>query len=84
MYTHNDTKYYSIIAYRHVSELIIYAILKLYFGYIIVYMYIIIHINVHTMYGHKILILDVVKRNPLFLHEIEWKNNGFLFVDYYT
>jgi len=24
-------------------------------------------------------ILDVVKRNPLFLHEIEWKNNGFLF-----
>jgi len=25
------------------------------------------------------LILGVVKRNPLFLHEIEWKNNGFLF-----
>jgi len=25
------------------------------------------------------IILDVVKRNPLFLHEIEWKNNGFLF-----
>jgi len=25
-------------------------------------------------------ILDVVKRNPLFLHEIEWKNNGFLFI----
>jgi len=24
-------------------------------------------------------VLDVVKRNPLFLHEIEWKNNGFLF-----
>ena len=24
-------------------------------------------------------ILGVVKRNPLFLHEIEWKNNGFLF-----
>ena len=24
-------------------------------------------------------ILNVVKRNPLFLHEIEWKNNGFLF-----
>ena len=23
--------------------------------------------------------LGVVKRNPLFLHEIEWKNNGFLF-----
>ena len=22
---------------------------------------------------------QVVKRNPLFLHEIEWKNNGFLF-----
>jgi len=21
-----------------------------------------------------------VKRNPLFLHEIEWKNNGFLFI----
>jgi len=21
----------------------------------------------------------VVKRNPLFLHEIEWKNNGFRF-----
>ena len=25
------------------------------------------------------LILGVIKRNPLFLHEIEWKNNGFLF-----
>ena len=24
-------------------------------------------------------VLGVVKRNPLFLHEIEWKNNGFLF-----
>jgi len=24
--------------------------------------------------------LGVVKRNPLFLHEIEWKNNGFLFI----
>ena len=24
-------------------------------------------------------ILGVVKRNLLFLHEIEWKNNGFLF-----
>jgi len=26
-----------------------------------------------------IYILGVVKRNLLFLHEIEWKNNGFLF-----
>jgi len=26
-----------------------------------------------------IVMLDVVKRNPLFLHEIEWKNNEFLF-----
>jgi len=26
------------------------------------------------------VILGVVKRNPLFLHEIEWKNNGFLFI----
>jgi len=26
----------------------------------------------------RMLILGVVKRNP-FLHEIEWKNNGFLF-----
>ena len=25
------------------------------------------------------IILGVVKRNPLFLREIEWKNNGFLF-----
>ena len=25
------------------------------------------------------IILSVVKRNPLFLHEIIWKNNGFLF-----
>jgi len=24
-------------------------------------------------------ILGIVKRNPIFLHEIEWKNNGFLF-----
>jgi len=28
---------------------------------------------------NQIYILGVVKRNPLFLHEIEWKNNGFLF-----
>jgi len=26
-----------------------------------------------------LFILGVVKRNPIFLHEIEWKNNGFLF-----
>jgi len=26
-----------------------------------------------------LVILGVIKRNPLFLHEIEWKNNGFLF-----
>ena len=25
------------------------------------------------------IILGIVKRSPLFLHEIEWKNNGFLF-----
>jgi len=25
------------------------------------------------------IILGVVKRNPLFFHSIEWKNNGFLF-----
>jgi len=24
-------------------------------------------------------ILGVIKRNPLFLHKIEWKNNGFFF-----
>ena len=24
-------------------------------------------------------LLGVVKRNPLFLHEIDWKNNGFFF-----
>jgi len=28
--------------------------------------------------------LSVVKRNPLFLHEIEWKNNGFLFYNNLT
>jgi len=27
----------------------------------------------------NILSKNLVKRNPLFLHEIEWKNNGFLF-----
>jgi len=50
MRTHSVTqKYYSIIdilvkTYKHISELMIYiyAILKLYFWYIIVYMYIII------------------------------------------
>jgi len=26
-----------------------------------------------------VYVLGVVKRNPLFLHEIQWKNNGFLF-----
>ena len=26
------------------------------------------------------LLLGIIKRNPLFLHEIEWKNNGFLFI----
>jgi len=25
------------------------------------------------------VLLGVVKKNPLFLHEIEWKNNEFLF-----
>jgi len=30
-------------------------------------------------YIYIFIILGVVKRNPLFLHEIEWKNNGFLF-----
>jgi len=25
-------------------------------------------------------VLGVIKKNPLFLHEIEWKNNGFLFI----
>jgi len=34
------------------------------------------YIFVKKMY---VYILGVVKRNPLFLHEIEWKNNGFLF-----
>jgi len=24
-------------------------------------------------------VLGLVKRNPLFLHEIKWKNNGFIF-----
>jgi len=33
--------------------------------------------NVSTYKG---IILGIVKRNPLFLHEIEWKNNGFLFI----
>jgi len=44
MCVHTMIQYY-IIAYRHISELIIYTILKLYFEYIIVYMYIIIHIK---------------------------------------
>ena len=26
-----------------------------------------------------VCILGLVKRNPLFLYEIEWKNSGFLF-----
>jgi len=34
-------------------------------------------ISAHVGSGN--IILGVVKRNPLFLHEIEWKNNGFLF-----
>jgi len=29
---------------------------------------------------YLIEILGVVKRNPLFLHEIKWKNNGFLLI----
>jgi len=28
-----------------------------------------------------VILLGIVKRNPLFLHEIEWKNNGFLFTN---
>jgi len=31
------------------------------------------------IYLKNLFILGVVKRNSLFLHEIEWKNNGFLF-----
>jgi len=35
----------------------------------------------HFIISHYIYyILGVIKRNPLFLHEIEWKNNGFLFI----
>jgi len=30
------------------------------------------------------IILGIVKRNPLLLHEIEWKNNGFLFTTWYN
>jgi len=33
--------------------------------------------NATNFFPH--LILGVIKKNPLFLHEIEWKNNGFLF-----
>jgi len=29
---------------------------------------------------YNFFILGVVKRNPLFLNEIEWKNNGFIFI----
>ena len=29
---------------------------------------------------HDTHISSVEKENPLFLHEIEWKNNGFLFI----
>jgi len=36
------------------------------------------HIS-HFKFPKYIIILDVIKRNPLFLHEIEWKNNGFRF-----
>jgi len=32
-----------------------------------------------TVYDFYVYILGVVKRYPLFLLEIEWKNNGFLF-----
>jgi len=35
--------------------------------------------NTHYFTYILTYILGVVKRNPLFLHEIEWKNNGFLF-----
>ena len=44
--------------------------------------YISIYLCIHSIFSFLRkgdLILDVVKRNPLFLHEIEWKNNGFLF-----
>ena len=50
------------------------------------------NINFPTVYVLHICIVHIVqklyllnsyimcsKRNPLFLHEIEWKNNGFLF-----
>jgi len=29
--------------------------------------------------SEKQKVLGVIKKNPLFLHEIEWKNNGFFF-----
>jgi len=41
----------------------------------IVYVYIVTYFAM----SYISVILGVVKRNPLFLHEIEWKNNGFLF-----
>jgi len=36
-----------------------------------------LHFTAITML--PMFVLGVVKRNPLFLHEIERKNNGFLF-----
>jgi len=38
-----------------------------------------ITITFRNIWLSYLFILGVVKRNSLFLHEIEWKNNGFLF-----
>jgi len=34
----------------------------------------------NNIFIREVYILGIVKRNPLFLHEIKWKNNGFLFI----
>jgi len=46
---------------------------------LIIYMYIRMH-TLYIIYIYKyIIFISVVKRNPLFLHEIEWKNKVFRF-----
>jgi len=42
------------------------------------FFYAYIYAAMHMYNFHDVL--GVIKRNPLFLHEIEWKNNGFLFI----
>jgi len=56
-----------------------YAFIRVFINLTFYDVYINMYISKLAFVSLMSIILGVIKRNPLFLHEIEWKNNGFLF-----